>query len=104
MTSSSKSSNNDQQPSCSSVPELEETSEQDIEEVQSHPSLSQDTNETPSNFPSSQDTEEIQSTTDILKLNTDPFLWNLNEEIRDFITINGIPRNDNADFKNSRNV
>ncbi|CAH1108281.1 unnamed protein product [Psylliodes chrysocephalus] len=32
------------------------------------------------NFPLSQDTEEIQSTTDIIKFNTDPFLWNLNEE------------------------
>ncbi|CAH2096800.1 unnamed protein product [Euphydryas editha] len=42
-----------------------EISIQDIEEVQSHPSLSQDTNKTPSNFPSSQDTEEIHSTTDI---------------------------------------
>ncbi|XP_074112948.1 zinc finger MYM-type protein 1-like [Cotesia typhae] len=87
ITSSTNSSNNDQQLSCSSVPELEETSAQDNEEVLSNTSLSQDTNRTPSkrNFSSSH-TEELQSTTDILRFNSDPVLWNLNEEIRDFIT------------------
>ncbi|XP_044591536.1 zinc finger MYM-type protein 1-like [Cotesia glomerata] len=104
ITSSTNSSNNDQQPSCSSVPELEETSAQDNEEVLSNTSPSQDTNRTPSNFSSSQHTEELHSTTDIIRFNSDPFLWNLNEETRDFITMNGIPRNDNTDFKNSKNV
>lgn len=61
-------------------------------------------NETQSNFLASQVAEEIQSTIDILSVSTDPYLWNLNEETRDFIVTNGIPRNDNTNFKNSRNI
>lgn len=83
---------------------MKETSAQDNEKVQYNTSPSQDTNRTPSNFSSLQHTEELQSTTDILRFNSDSFLWNLNGETRDFITMNGIPRNDNTDFKNSKNV
>lgn len=62
------------------------------------------TNDTPLNFPSSQDAEETQSTSDILQLSSDPFLWNLNEQTRDFINNNGIPRDNVTYFTNSRKV
>ncbi|GBP66714.1 Zinc finger MYM-type protein 1 [Eumeta japonica] len=87
-------------------PELDNSSAQDTEEVQSNPFLSQatDLNETPSDFSPSEDVGETQSTTDILQFSSDPFLSNLNEETRDFITMNGVPQNEVTGFKNSRNV
>lgn len=63
-----------------------------------------DSNEIPSDFPSSEGVGETQSTTDILQFSSDPFLWNLNEETRDFIAMNGVPQNEVTEFKNSRNV
>ncbi|XP_057663115.1 zinc finger MYM-type protein 5-like [Diorhabda carinulata] len=106
MTRSEKLVSDDQQASGSSDPELDDTSAQDTEEIQSNPSLLQDTitNKTPSIFLSSEDAEESHSTSNMFQLSDNPSLWNLNNETRDFITINGLPQTNVTDFKNSRNV
>lgn len=42
--------------------------------------------------------------TDVIEIKSDPFLWNLNDETRDYISINGVPQKHITNFKNSKHV
>ncbi|XP_053594426.1 uncharacterized protein LOC128667613 [Microplitis demolitor] len=70
---------------------LEETVQQETQGIQfDSPSI---------NLPTSDLTRSKDYT-----ISTDPYLWDLNEVTRDFITVNSTPQNINADFDKSRNV